>query len=108
MRTATIIGIGLTLLLSACTYNVKGTPTYADTGVQRLYDFPKSGYENLGLHAWGFYRPSFAQPTLDDAWDGISEEVRKMGANACIVRKEKVGGLSARTIEVTCEVLKVG
>jgi hypothetical protein len=97
------------LVLSGCSYNVSGTPTYADAGVQRLYDYPASAkYENLGLHAWGFYRPSFAEPGIADVWDDLSSKVKETGGNACIVRHEKVGGLTARTLEVTCEVLRVG
>jgi len=39
-----------------------GTPTYEDSGVRRLYDLPNGNHKNLGLHAWGFYRPSFSEP----------------------------------------------
>ena len=95
-------------LLPACTSNVVGTPTYGSSGVARLNDFPRERrYQNLGLHAWGFYRPSFSEPTLADVWEALSEKVRATGGNACIVRYEKVGSITARTLEVTCEVLKV-
>jgi len=94
--------------MPACTYNVAGTPTYESFGVARLNDFPRERrYQNLGLHAWGFYRPSFSEPTLADVWEALSEKVRATGGNACIVRYEKVGNITARTLEVTCEVLKV-
>jgi hypothetical protein len=94
--------------LPACTYNVAGTPTYESLGVARLNDFPRERrYQNLGLHGWGFYRPSFSEPTLADVWEALSEKVRVIGGNACIVRYEKVGNITARTLEVTCEVLKV-
>ena len=96
------------MCLPACTYYVNSTPTYESTGVKRLYDFPKNRhYTNLGLHAWGFYRPSFSEPTLADVWEALSVKVNVVGGNACIVRYEKVGNISARTLEVTCEVLKV-
>jgi hypothetical protein len=94
--------------LPACTYHVSSAPTYESSGVARLHDFPRERrYKSLGLHAWGFYRPSFSEPTLADVWEALSEKVRAVGGNACIVRYEKVGNLSARTLEVTCEVLKV-
>jgi hypothetical protein len=97
-----------TAFLPSCTYNVAGTPTYESSGVARLYDFPRERrYKNLGLHSWGFYRPSFSEPTLADVWTALSEKVRAIGGDACIVRYEKVGNFSARTLEVTCEVLKV-
>jgi len=96
------------LLTASCTYNVSGTPTYESSGVARLYDYPRErGYKNLGLHAWGFYRPSFSEPTLADVWSALSEKVHALGGNACIVRHEKVGHITARTLEVTCEVLAV-
>jgi hypothetical protein len=99
--------MGLLVSLYGCSYEVQGTPTYEDSGVARLYDYPKDpGYQKLGLHSWGFYRPSFSDPTLADVWDALSEKVRALGGNACIVRYEKVGNVSARTLEVTCEVLK--
>ena len=96
------------LMLVGCTYNVRGTPTYEDSGVKRLYTLPTDGnYKNLGLHAWGFYRPSFSEPTLADVWDALSEKVKALGGNACIVKYERVGHWTARTLEVTCEVLKL-
>jgi hypothetical protein len=94
--------------LSSCTYEIEGTPTYENLGVARLYDYPKErGYQTLGMHSWGFYRPSFSEPTLADVWEALSEKVRALGGNACIVRYEKVGHISARTLEVTCEVIRV-
>jgi hypothetical protein len=96
------------LLLASCTYNVRGTPTYEDSGVKRLYTLPNGNYKNLGLHSWGFYRPSFSEPTIADVWDALSENVIALDGNACIVRYERVGWLTARTLEVTCEVLKLG
>jgi hypothetical protein len=99
--------MGLLVSLCGCTYGIQGTPTYEDSGVARLYDYPRGrDYLNLGLHSWGFYRPSFSEPTLADVWDALSEKVRALGGNACIVRYEKVGNISARTLEVTCEVIK--
>lgn len=96
------------LLIASCTYHISGTPTYESSGVARLYDYPReNGYKNLGLHAWGFYRPSFSEPTLADVWGALSEKVRTLGGNVCIVRYEKVGHITARTLEVTCEVLAV-
>lgn len=95
------------LVLAGCTYNVRGTPTYEDSGVKRLYSLPSGEYKNLGLHSWGFYRPSFSEPTLADVWDALSEKVTALGGNACIVRYERVGWLTARTLEVTCEVLRL-
>lgn len=100
-------GTLLAILLASCSYNMAGTPTYEDSGVRRLYELPSGNYENLGLHSWGFYRPSFAEPTIADVWDALSEKVIAIGGNACIVRYERVGWLTARTLEVTCEVLKL-
>ncbi len=108
-RTQAAIALLFCCLLAGCTYAVTGTPTYEDTGVRRLYELPAGGnYKNLGLHAWGFYRPSFSEPTLADVWDALSEKVIALGGNACIVRYERVGWVTARTLEVTCEVLRVG
>jgi hypothetical protein len=101
------LATGLLVLLSGCAYEIQGTPTYESLGVARLYDYPRDrGYQTLGLHSWGFYRPSFSEPTLADVWEALSDKVRALGGNACIVRYEKVGNISARTLEVTCEVLK--
>ena len=100
------IALFLCCLLAGCSYAVHGTPTYEDSGVRRRYDLPTSGnYKNLGLHAWGFYRPSFSEPTVADVWEALSEKVIALDGNACIVRYERVGWLTARTLEVTCEVL---
>lgn len=107
MRTLFVLLLSIAFL-PACTYHVARTPTYESSGVARLDDFPRERrYKNLGLHAWGFYRPSFSEPTLADVWGALSEETRAIGGNACIVRYEKVGNVSARTLEVTCEVLKI-
>lgn len=100
---------GLLGLLGGCTYAVEGTPTYEASGVARLYDYPSNrAYQSLGLHSWGFYRPSFSEPTLADVWHALSEKVTALGGNACIVQYEQVGHITARTLQVTCEVLKVG
>lgn len=91
-----------------CTYNVQGTPTYDSLGVHRLYELPtKYTYRNLGQHSWGFYRPGFAEPSISSVWEALSEKVIGLGGDVCIVRYESVGSITARTIEVTCEVLKV-
>jgi hypothetical protein len=105
----TFLALSLAAMLSGgCTYNVVGTPTYESIGVARLYDLPHDKpYKNLGTHAWGFYRPSFSEPTLADVWLALSENVRALGGNACLVRYEKVGHITARTLEVTCEVLSI-
>ena len=94
-------------VICGCSYDVQGTPTYDRSGVTQLYDYPRSGsYQTLGTRAWGFYRPSFAEPGLADVWEDLSAKVRAMGGNACIVRYQKVNGFTARNIDVTCEVLK--
>ena len=65
--------------LSGCTYEVEGTPTYENSGVARLYDYPRErGYQTLGMHSWGFYRPSFSEPTLADVWGALSEKVQAL------------------------------
>lgn len=105
MRRLTLL---LALMLGACSYNVSTVKTYDSTGVKRLYDLPQNvEYTNLGLQAWGFYRPGFTSPRLADVWDDLSEKVRAMGGNACVVRHEDASGLTARTLEVTCEVLRI-
>lgn len=97
------------LLVCGCTYAVEGNPTYEVSGVARLYDYPPNrAYQSLGLHSWGFYRPSFSEPTLADVWEALSGKVTALGGNACIVRYEQVGHITARTLTVTCEVLNVG
>lgn len=96
------------ITLGACTYGVRGTPTYDSIGVEKLEDYPTNrSYRNLGKHSWGFYRPSFSEPTLASVWEALSEEVRGVGGDACIVRYQKVGGWTARTLTVTCEVLDI-
>jgi hypothetical protein len=105
-----VFSVILTSLIAVggCTYNIHGTPTYDDSGVRRLYSLPSEGsYKNLGLHSWGFYRPGVSEPMLADVWDALAEKVKALGGNACIVRYEKVGNITARTLEVTCEVLKL-
>lgn len=74
----------------------------------RLYELPRDRpYKSLGLHSWGFYRPGFSEPGLADIWEPLSDNVRALGGNACLVRYEKVAGWSARSLEVTCEILKI-
>lgn len=98
----------LIALCAACSYDIHEPATYAKSGVAQLYDYPRNGtYQSLGTRAWGFYRPSFAEPGLADVWDDIATRVRAMGGNACIVRYQKVNGFTARNIDVTCEVLNV-
>jgi hypothetical protein len=96
------------LTASGCSYNVATPQTFDDMGVARLYepahDHP---YKGLGLHAWGFYHPGFAEPLLADIWAPLSEKVRALGGNACVVRYEHVTTVWSRTLEATCEVLKI-
>lgn len=107
VRSLTLIAL-LSMGLSACTYDVAGTPSYESSGVRRLYDYPRDRpYRNLGMHSWGFYEPGFSEPDLADVWGKLSKKVLALGGNACIVRYENVGKITARTLEVTCEVLKI-
>lgn len=101
-----VIMLFFVALSGACTYGVRGTPTYDSVGVEKLEDYPTNrSYRNLGKHSWGFYRPSFSEPTLASVWKALSEEVRALGGDVCIVRYQAVGGWTARTLTVTCEVL---
>ena len=94
-------------LLSSCSYNV-APETYESTGVTRLYALPADKpYENLGIHGWGFYRPSFSEPSMGDVWGSVAKKIKALGGNACIVRNQDVNDFTARNIKVTCEVLYV-
>ena len=74
------------LVLASCAYNVRGTPTYEDSGVKRLI------YKNLGLHSWGFHRPSFSEPTIADIWDALSEKVTALGGMRALSDMKELDG----------------
>ena len=100
--------ISAVLLLTACSYNVKPKTTYGGYSVKRMYNPPETKeYISHGLHAWGFYRPGNSPPTLNDVWPELSSKVRAIGGNACVVKDETVSALSARSIEVTCDVITI-
>lgn len=106
------IALAALLAMSGCSYNIK--PELASAydkpagGVTHLYALPTDKpFKNLGLHAWGFYRPGFFGPQIEDIWPALSEKVRALDGNACIVRRQEITFLNSRSLEVTCEVIKI-
>lgn len=98
------------LLCGGCSFNMTKTPTYESEGggVARLYETPHDKpFKNLGLHAWAFYRFTFSEPTLGAVWPALSDKVRALGGNACVVRFERRDALSSQVLQVTCEVISI-
>jgi len=108
MRAAALI---LLLTLAGCAGPEAVHQDYAAMGgVQRLYELPtdKTTYKRIGLESWSFPRTwGWQEPSATAVWPQISEKVRALGGNVCIVRTERMDLILTRSLAVTCEILKV-
>lgn len=108
-----LCAVSITLLLIGCSTEVEhlrydDTGVSASGGVKLLRDAPREGeYQSLGERSWSFYRPGWREPELGDIWPDLSARIRGAGGDACFVKYQHVSTWTARSIDVTCDVLRL-